>query len=252
MSAAYDTYDYLSYWMGRDYEHNSEVIAIKDLISKIKKIDTILEIGAGFGRLVPSYSFRAKKVIITDPSSKLLKIARETNINKKKFKFIHSSLENLPSKIKNNSIDLIIMIRVTHHLKNLDLSFSIINKFLKSGGFVILEYPNKTNIKTMVKQFFKGNVTYLADISPVDLRSKRQVKKNTIPFFNYHPDKIKDTLESHGISILETRSVSNLRSSPIKNVLSVNTLLYLEKIFQTPFSWLSLGPSIFVLAKKRE
>ncbi len=90
MSAAYDKYDYLKYWIGRDYEHKSEVIALRALLTKIKKIKTILEIGAGFGRLVSSYSFRAKKIILSDPSAKTLKVARSAFKNKKNIKFIHS------------------------------------------------------------------------------------------------------------------------------------------------------------------
>jgi hypothetical protein len=47
--AAYDTFDYPSYWIGRDYEHKAEVFALSRLIERIKKLRSILEIGAGFG-----------------------------------------------------------------------------------------------------------------------------------------------------------------------------------------------------------
>lgn len=76
MSAAYDSYDYFSYWQGREYEHKSEVVALKAFLHHIKKINKILEIGAGFGRLSPTYAFRAKKIILTDPSSKTLKYSQ--------------------------------------------------------------------------------------------------------------------------------------------------------------------------------
>lgn len=251
MSAAYDTYDYLSYWLGRGYEHKAEVAAIRSLLEKIKSIKTILEIGAGFGRLVDSYSFRAKKIIISDPSSKLLKIARGRYKNKAKFKFIQSTIENLPNKIKVGTIDLIVMVRVMHHLKNVDLPFSIIGKLLKRGGYLILEYPNKRNLKTIVSNFLKGNFTYLADIFPIDLRSPKSIKKGVIPFFNYHPDKIQEILELNGFNIIEKRSVSNLRSSPLKKILSTDTLLYFEKLLQRPLIFLSFGPSIFILARKK-
>ena len=64
MPAAYDSFDYPSYWEGREYEHNSELIALRRLISLIPKIDTLLEIGAGFGRLTPEYLYRAKRIIL--------------------------------------------------------------------------------------------------------------------------------------------------------------------------------------------
>lgn len=251
MAAAYDTYDYLSYWLGRGYEHKSEVAAIKDFLTKINKLKTILEVGAGFGRLVDSYAFRAKKVIVSDPSSKLLKIARDRFTDKKKFKFIHSGLENLQEKIRGGSVDLIVVVRVIHHLQNLEESIETMCHLLKKGGYLILEYPNKRNWKAVIKAFLSGNFTFPLDIFPKDLRSKQSVRKKTLPFFNYHPDKIERILKDENFSIIEKRSVSNLRSGPLKKILSTDTLISLEKILQKPLAYLSFGPSIFILARKR-
>ena len=78
MSSHYDTYDYPSYWTERKYEHESEVIAIKHFLSKIRKIKSALEIGAGYGRLTPSYAYRAKRIILTDPSKNLLDLAKKS------------------------------------------------------------------------------------------------------------------------------------------------------------------------------
>jgi ubiquinone/menaquinone biosynthesis C-methylase UbiE len=252
MAAAYDTYDYVSYWLGRGYEHKAEVLAIRELIRKIKKIHTILEIGAGFGRLVDSYSFRAKRVIISDPSSKLLKIARDRFQDKKRYRFVHSSLENLPQRVRGGTADLILLIRVIHHLEDLEKSLATISRLLKRRGYLILEYPNKRNFKTVIAEFFKGNTTFSLDIFPKDLRSKRSLKKNTLPFFNYHPDKIEKLLEDNDFELLEKRSVSNLRSGPLKKFLSTDTLLGLEKVLQMPLAYFSFGPSIFLLARKRD
>src|SRR3989304_6622554 len=119
MSAAYDTFDYPGYWIGRDYEHKSEVIALKALLQKIKRIKTVLEVGAGFGRLVPSYAFRAKKIILTDPSGKLLKISR-LSYPEENFSFVHTTAENLSKKVKRGSVDLAICVRVVHHVEKVD------------------------------------------------------------------------------------------------------------------------------------
>lgn len=251
MPAAYDTYDYLSYWLGRGYEHKAEVLAIRELLTKIKKISTILEVGAGFGRHIPSYSFRAKKLIVSDPSGKLLKIARETYGKKKNIRFLHSTLENLPQKIRSGTPDLIIMIRVIHHLDDPEAAFAVIEKLLKKRGYLILEYPNKRNWKAVVKEFLVGNFTFPLDISSKDLRSARSVRRKTLPFLNYHPDKIEGLLIDHNFEIIDKISVSNLRSSPLKKLFSTNTLLSLEKTFQKLLSALSFGPSIFLLARKK-
>jgi ubiquinone/menaquinone biosynthesis C-methylase UbiE len=250
MAAAYDTYDYLSYWLGRGYEHNSEVAAVRELLKSIKKVNSVLEVGAGFGRLVNSYSFRAKKVIITDPSSKLLKIARDRFRDKKKYRFIHSSLENLGQRLRAGSVDLIVVVRVIHHLKNLDEAILNLSRLLKNKGYLILEYPNKRNLKAVLKEFFQGNFTFPIDISSKDLRSKKSLKRKDLPFFNYHPDRIEKLLTDHNFKIIEKRSVSNLRSGPLKKILSTDTLISLEKVLQKPLALFSFGPSIFLLVRK--
>lgn len=251
MSAAYDTFDYPGYWIGRDYEHKSEIIALKAFLQKIKKIKKILEVGAGFGRLMPSYAFRAKKIILTDPSAKTLKMAREAFGKRKNIKFIHSSLENLPSKIHPNSVNLVIMIRVIHHIKDIDTAFRIIHKMISPNGYFIFEFANKKHIKARFKEYLKGNFSFLKDQTTKDIRSLKSIKKGTLPFLNYHPDKIKDVLTQYGFEVIEERSVSNIRSTFLKNIFSTDLLVSLEKILQRPFSYIDFGPSIFILARKR-
>jgi ubiquinone/menaquinone biosynthesis C-methylase UbiE len=251
MSAAYDTFDYPGYWIGRDYEHKSEIIALRAFLQKIKKIKKILEIGAGFGRLMPSYAFRAKNIILTDPSAKTLKIARDAFRRKKNVRFIHSSLENLPSKIRSSSVNLVIMIRVAHHVKDIDMAFRVVHRMIVPNGYFIFEFANKKHIKARLKAFFKGDYSLLKDLTSKDLRSQRSIKKGTLPFLNYHPDKIKEVLENYGFEVIEERSVSNIRSTFLKRIFSTELLVYVERFLQKPFSYIDFGPSIFILAQKR-
>lgn len=250
MAAAYDTYDYPSYWEGREYEHFSEVISIKAFLNKIPKVKTILEVGTGFGRLIPVYSFRAKKIILSDPSAKLLKLARE-RFSDKKVRFIQSKLENLPGKVKGGSVDLIICVRVLHHIQDLKKAFSITARLLKKGGFLILEFPNKRHAKASFLEFLKGNFTFPIDIFPKDIRSKKSIKAKTLPFVNYHPDTIFEMLKVLDFEIVEIKSVSNIRSTRIKKIIPKDALLFFEKHLQKPLAKISFGPSIFVLAQKK-
>lgn len=251
MPAAYDTFDYPGYWIGRDYEHKSELVALKAFLGRIKKIKNILEIGAGFGRLMPSYSFRAKKIILSDPSSKTLKIAREAFRNQENIKFIHSALENLPAKIRSASVDVVVIVRVIHHVADIDAAFKIINRFLVPGGYLIFEFANKKHIKATLKQLFKGNYSYSKDAATLDIRSKKSIKHGTLPFLNYHPDRIKEILDLYGFDVVEKRSVSNIRSTFLKGFFSTDLLLSVETFVQRPLSYIDFGPSIFILAKKR-
>lgn len=252
MSVPYDTYDYPSYWQDREYEHKAEYFAIKTLLNKIPQIKTIIEIGAGYGRLFSSFSFRAKKVILSDPSASSLSLARKKIQGNKKAEFIQSSLENLPNKLRGGTCDLVVMVRVLHHIKDTQKAFKIIHKLLREDGYFILEFANKSHLKATLKEFFKGNITFPLDIFPIDKRSKKTIKAKTLPFINYHPDEIEEQLKNAGFEIVQKLSVSNIRSTFLKSIISTSTLIDMEKLLQSPLSHINFGPSIFILAKKRQ
>lgn len=251
MAAAYDSYDYPAYWTGREYEHRSEVVSILELLSRIPKIERFLEIGAGYGRLTPTYLYRAKRILITDPSSRLLSIASKKYKRNKKIKIIQSTIENLTEKIRSSSVDTVLMVRVLHHIKDVDKAFEAVKRMLIPGGYFILEFANKSHGKAVVKEFFKGNFTFLLDIFPKDISSKKSLKNKSLPFINWHPDLVFQKLEDNGFEVLERRSVSNLRHSILKNILSMETIISIEKNLQKPLSMINFGPSVFVLARLR-
>lgn len=250
MSAHYDTYDYPAYWEGRDYEHQSELLVMQSFLSQIPhRIKRALEIGGGYGRLVPSYLYRSEKVILTDPSAKLLSVARK-GIHSKKVLFLQSKVENIAQRITRKSVDLIVIVRVLHHISDIDQAFHALSKVSKDNGYLIMEFANKMHAKAAFTELCKGNLTFPLDIFPRDLRSKKAVKKKTLPFINYHPDDIAAKLSEYGFKILDVRSVSNVRNSFIKKTLPMEFLLFLERHLQKPFARFYFGPSIFILAQK--
>ena len=251
MTAHYDTYDYPSYWIGREYEHASEVYALKSLLEKIPEIKSVADLGAGYGRLTPFYIYRAKKIYLTDPSSKLLETAKKKYIKNKKINVIHSKLENLPGKIRKNSLDLAIMIRVLHHIPDTIQAFNVISTLIKPHGYLILEFPNKRHLKAVLSEFFQGNFTFPLDIFPKEVSTKKRRKK-TIPFLNYHPEIIVHQLNECGFKIIEKRSISNIRIPYFKEIFPVSFLVSIEKHLQKPLSYLNFGPSIMLLAQKRD
>lgn len=250
MPAAYDSYNYQEYWDNRQYEHLSEVSVVKGFLDRIPRIKKIIEIGGGFGRMVPYYNFRAKSVTLTDPSASLLSQARDLLSNHKNISFVQSKIENFDSKFRASTFDLAIMIRVMHHVNNPKVVIKKIARILKPQGYFILEFANKVHFKNVFKNAMHGNLTYLADISPEDRRSKKMIKKGTLPFINYHPDEMKDILRKNGFKILGVMSVSNIRSPFLKKYLPISMLVTIERMLQKPLSYLNFGPSIFILARK--
>jgi len=247
---AYDTYDYPRYWRTRKYEHLSEVVAIREFLSTRGKLKKLADIGCGYGRLLPAYVDSAEKIILTDPSSRLLKIAKDVckgeNIEIKK-----GSVENAGDKIEKSSLDAVVLVRVLHHVEDLDKAFGSINSTLKKDGLLIVEFANKLHGKAIFKNIIKGNFTFPLDIFRIDRRSKKNKKEKSIAFYNYHPDEVKRILEENGFKVIEKRSVSNFRSSFIKKIIPLSILMYVEKKLQKPLASVNFGPSIFLYAKKK-
>ncbi len=223
--------------------------ALYKISHKNPNLNKVLEIWAGYGRVTPSYIFRARKIILSDPSARLLKLAR-SHFKDKKIKYIQAKLENLPKKVRPGTADLVILIRVLHHIDDTDKTFSIINKLLNKNGYFILEFANKQHIKATFFEFSKGNLTFPFEIFSKDKRSKEGKLRCKLPFKIFHPDLIFEKLNASGFQIIEKRSVSNIRSPLVKKSLPTEFLIYIEKLLQKPLSYINFGPSIFILAKK--
>lgn len=183
MAAYYDSYDYSSYWSGREYEHESEVVCLKEFLAKIPKIDRTIEIGGGYGRLVPYYIYRTKLAILTDPSAKLLSLAKQQLSTYKNIKYLQTNLEHLPEKVQRKSFDLVMMIRVMHHIDNPERAFEDIEKIVAPGGFFILEFANKIHFKKVLREALKGNFGFVRQKEEVDVRSEKIKKTKNYLFF---------------------------------------------------------------------
>lgn len=115
--AFYDTYDYHTYWQNRFWEDLWERIALQKLIKSCLKRDFLIDIGGGFGRLASFYSPLFTKCEVIEPSVKLIKIGQGKNSNLKNLCFEQGSLPKL--NLKDNSVDVALIIRVSHHLPDL-------------------------------------------------------------------------------------------------------------------------------------
>ncbi len=141
--------------------------------------------------------------------------------------------------------------RVLHHINEPERAIEIVSHFLRPGGYIILEFPNKLHGKALFKNIIHGNVTYPLDIFPADKRSLKNIKKKTLPFMNYHPDTVLKCLEDNRFEVVSIRSVSNIRSDKLKRNVPLETLITIEKALQLPLAKIFFGPSIFILAKKK-
>lgn len=253
MIAHYDLYDYQAYWKGREYEHESEKLAIKRLFNRIKRGGSWLEVGAGFGRTASLYASYCDEVTLLDPSSKNLASARKYLSGEcfgTKFNFIQGKAESLP--FANSKFSGVVMVRVLHHLPDPLIALQEISRVIKPDGYLVLEFANKVNFKNAISNLFKGRLIHTNSLEPEEKRSAHSIAQKTIPFVNHHPNLIKTLLEANDFHIISSVSVSNLRSPMIKKLLRFSWMLKLEKLIQTATSRTNIyfGPSIFILARK--
>ena len=230
-------FSYPAFWRTREYEHEAELLAIERLLGE-RRFETAVDIGGGFGRLAECLSRYARKVIVIEPSelqrTLLASFSPETIVKE------GNALDTgLPVK----SCDLAVMVRVAHHLPDVQESFEEIYRILKPGGYVILEFANSAHLKSRLRNFMKFRSVPLESVQV-------NKKEKEITFLNHHPTTIKKMLHQTGFIIVSELSVSNFRSIILKKVFSVQTLLRFEQATQRLFAPMHSGPSVFVLARR--
>ncbi len=238
------SHNYQKYWLGRDYEHQAEVMAIAKLL-KAKHFDHAIDIGGGYGRLSVELEKYADKVTLAEPSQQQLDIDKdflsEHHVIDKKL------IQADDIKYKDSSIDLVTMIRVMHHLPDPSSEFNEISRILTDDGLAIIEVANYMHFRNRVKHIVRAQKM---PVEPVDIRSKKNQKKNEIAFVNHNPKTVTRQLAHAGLKVERVLSVSNLRSTKIKQTVPMGLMLAVEGILQPTLSKTFFGPSIFFLVSK--
>jgi ubiquinone/menaquinone biosynthesis C-methylase UbiE len=238
------THNYFNYWDGRDYENDAEILAIKRLLAGTKH-GLGIDIGGGFGRLSPTLKKYCKEVVLVEPSSQQLKIAKSFLGNAKNIKTSLSQADQLP--FADKSVDIAMVFRVIHHIPDPSIEFNEVARVLKTGGYFLIEFANYSNFKNRLKHAAKLKKM---PIDPVDIRSEINKKKNDIAFVNHNPKTVRRQLAQAGFKVEKTLSVSNFRSSTIKKIVPKRALLILEKWSQPLLAKTYFGPSTVFLLKK--
>ena len=246
----YENYDYREFWENdkRRYEDRSERIALKKLFKNLKNAGAIADIGCGYGRLFTEYE-NFPMIIMLDYSLNNLKNAKAyiTGYLKENGRldvlenvlFIAGDAGNLP--FKSGVLSAIVSVRLMHHLNDPGGFINEASRILKKEGLFFLEFANKRNIKNILK-FFSGRL------------KKSPFSKE--PFYvgdtirDNHPSTIIKSLKEFDFKIIKILSVSNFRMGVLKRKVKLSLLLMAESISQIIFSFLKLGPSIFIKAFK--
>lgn len=240
----YNGYDYKKeFWENadREYEDEADRMAIRKLLPK--RMEKFADIGGGYGRLANEYLKRARKVFIFDYSKTELKQAKEIYGDKIETKA--GDIYKLP--FKDNELDGLMMIRVTHHLNDLEKAIKELYRVLKPGGVAVIEVANKRTLPKMAR-FITGR----SKVNPFDKKPANYTEIFADGFYNYHPKYVEDIFAKIGFKRERVLSVSNFRSKRLKKILKTRNLIKLENSAQKILAPIRFAPSIYYKLRKPE
>jgi len=236
-------YNYQEYWQGREYEHAAEELAVKRLL-RGRHFKEAVDVGGGYGRLSKFLTKFADKVTLAEPSQQQLDIAK---IYLKDTPEVDQKLlQAADLKFKDGEVDLVLVVRVLHHLPDPSPEFNEIARVLAPGGTFLLEFANDAHFLNRIRYGLHGKRVPRV---PVDIRS--EANKDDIPFVNHHPKTVIKKLQEAGFEVEATLSGSNLRSPKLKRALGKKPLLAVEKLMQPLLAPIYFGPSVWLRLKKR-
>lgn len=235
--ADYNGYDYKKiFWEDADrkYEDTADRMAVRRLLPR--QMDNFVDIAGGYGRLANEYLPRAKVATIFDYSKTELAQAKEIYGDQIKTKA--GDIYNLP--FKDNSFDALMMVRATHHFKDMQKVSDELYRVLKPGGVAVIEVANKRTLPRMFRYW-----TGKSDQNPFSLEPIHLKEIDADGFYNYHPKYIEEIFRNSGFQISEVLSVSNFRSARLKAIFGNKFLINLESGAQKLLAPVRFAPSIY-------
>lgn len=240
----YNGYDYKKeFWenVDREYEDQADRMAIRKLLPK--RMEKFADIGGGYGRLANEYLKRAHKIYIFDYSKTELKQAKEIYGDRIETKA--GDIYALP--FKDNELDGLMMVRVTHHLKDMQKAMSELYRVLKPGGVAVIEVANKRTLPKMMRF-----VTGRSKVNPFDKKVANYKEISKDGFYNYHPKYVEEIFKNTGFRCERVLSVSNFRSRALKKVFKTDNLVKMEDVAQKALAPIRFAPSIYYKLRKPE
>jgi len=225
------------FWENQDraYEDAVERIALEKLLPP--KGDKLIEIGAGFGRLVDMYQ-GYKQIILVDYARTQLEEAQNYLGNDKRITYVVADVYNLP--FVDNLFSTLTMIRVMHHLVNVPEALQELQRIIAPNGTAIIEHASKFNLKSIFRWAARRQEWNPFDPDPIEF-----VELN----FNFHPAWMRDQFNAAGLTVKNTRTLSHYRINALKKLLPTSLLVKMDGLAQNTGNLWQLTPSIFLQAR---
>ncbi|MGC8634186.1 MAG: class I SAM-dependent methyltransferase [Candidatus Limnocylindrales bacterium] len=235
-------YDDLRYrdvfWAAREYEDRCDRIAIRALLPPRGR--ALLEVGAGYGRLADEYD-GYREVVLLDASEAHVAAARDEFRGHPRIRVEQGDAYALP--FTDGSFDVVVCVRVVHHLEHPGAVFAEFARVLRPGGVLVLEFANKRNLKAILTHALGRQ-----DWSPFTTDPHEYLPLH----FDRHPLEVRRLLRKAGLRVEATRAVSLFRLSMLRGRVPADWLAALEAPLQGPLGSVTPGPSVYVRARKPE
>jgi SAM-dependent methyltransferase len=231
----YEGSDYRTrFWekQGRDYEDQVERIALRRLLAP--KGHTLIDIGAGFGRLANEYS-GYERVVLFDYSRSLLREAQKAIGEDPRFIYVAGDWYRMP--FVPGLFDALVQVRTIHHSADVPALFQQLATIARPGGQYILEFASKHHIKSIIR-YWIGRQRW----SPFELKPIEFVDLN----FDFHPRWMQMKLQQAEFTPGPMLTVSHFRIPVIKRLVPTPLLVAMDSLAQLSGDFWQLSPSVFV------
>ena len=219
----------------RAYEDQAERLALRHLLPSQGR--RLVEIGAGFGRLLGEYR-QFDEVFLLDYAPSMIADAHARLAGSRPgLRFVCADLYKLP--FADAALDTVVQVRVLHHVEAVEKAVAEVARVLRAGASYVLEYANKRNLKALLRYGLGRQ-----EANPLDPSSHEFVPLN----WNHHPTRVAAALKGAGLAPVSQRTVSLFRHPALKARLSAERLATLDDLLAGPLAGLQLGPSQFLRA----
>jgi len=226
------------FWtQARSYEDAVERVALKAMLPPSG--GTLLEIGAGFGRLAELYSGYDTVVLLDFAHTQLVqavaRLGESGSGGHPRFVYVQANFYHLP--FVAGRFDAVTMIRTLHHATDAPAVLRGVSDVLGPAGTFILEFASKRNLKAIARYLLRRQPWSPFDPEPVEF-----VDLN----FDFHPRWMWEQLARVGLRRDGVRTVSHFRIGALKRLVPTRILVGLDAAAQVTGPLWQLSPSVFV------
>ncbi len=224
----------------RSYEHAVEHVAMRALLPP--QGHTLIEVGAGFGRLADLYTGYDTVVILdyarTQLEQAIARLGTRGPQGKPHYIYVQANFYHFP--FVQGLFDTVTMIRTLHHATDAPAVLHGVADILRPRGTFILEFANKHNLKAILRYVLRRQSWSPFAPEPVEFADLN---------FDFHPKYIWTYLERAGLRREATRTVSHFRVELLKNWIPTPVLAAVDALLQPTGALLQVSPSVFVRAR---